>query len=331
MTSRRFTWTFVDTVSGEQPITLRGSFYEDINQDVIAALLSAGSFNSVLTHALVSGQYLYETAPSPDLMVAKPDTLRSRITAPVGTVFASQLQHLAVKAGEVTETLPAAPIGLLDEEALPDLRRVAELAWDRITSPNPGVLASVFSPEEPAADQALLPVQECMISTLGGDEATRLLHTLRSEVETLALTPPSDLSAVYSGASNPNKAGTNGTRLTRMVFVDGETRPLGYNVLGALLRRGVHLRGASLTDPQFAMLKDLSRDLLKTPSGFLGYAGLYHLDDYVTSYLSILDSLTIEGYVALTGMLATYVNLLNGWNLALFPWHLDQHLVKGIS
>jgi hypothetical protein len=52
-------------------------------------------YKSIQTHALVSGHHLYHIAPIIELLTTGAAFKEDRATSPDGTVFLSQLQHMA--------------------------------------------------------------------------------------------------------------------------------------------------------------------------------------------------------------------------------------------
>jgi hypothetical protein len=68
-------------------------------------------------------------------------------------------------------------------------------------------------------------------------------------------------------------------------------------------------------------LKRITPVLIKTPAEFLGYTGLDTLWRFTQHALDVIgDVETKEQYLTLINSLALYANVLNTWNLHLFPW-----------
>jgi hypothetical protein len=97
------------------------------------------------------------------------------------------------------------------------------------------------------------------------------------------------------------------------LFVNGETRPLGYASYGGLVR-------AAVADMPLESLRQMARLLVGLPAEFLGYCGLERLWAFTERFLACLDRLDRSDFLAVVSQLALYVNCLNGWNLQLFPW-----------
>jgi hypothetical protein len=109
-----------------------------------------------------------------------------------------------------------------------------------------------------------------------------------------------------------------------MVFVNGEIRPLGYNILNNILK-------IAATQPQFDLqqLVILYDSFVSIPSEFVGYTGA---DSVFTMHQRITDLVknivlpnenkeeAREDFLAMVSAFAKYVNLLNAQNLHLFPW-----------
>src|SRR5215470_17515139 len=83
-------------------------------------------YNSLQNHALVSGNHLYHLVPHPKLIYTEAEHKEDRTQSPDGTVFLSQLQHLAVKYGPLSEYLTAAPVAWVLEEHIGLLRQAGQ-------------------------------------------------------------------------------------------------------------------------------------------------------------------------------------------------------------
>ncbi|MFF3342180.1 hypothetical protein ACFYWW_26220, partial [Streptomyces flavidovirens] len=117
----------------------------------------------------------------------------------------------------------------------------------------------------------------------------------------------------------PSGAGTRETVLPTLLFVNGETRPLGYASYGGLVRGAV---GGMPLDS----LRQMARLLVGVPAEFLGYCGLEKLWAFTQRFLSCLDHLDRDDFLAVVSQMALYINCLGGWNLHLFPWDTGDHL-----
>ncbi|MFB0633301.1 hypothetical protein [Streptomyces sp. AB3(2024)] len=91
-----------------------------------------------------------------------------------------------------------------------------------------------------------------------------------------------------------------------LLFVNGETRPLGYAAHGGVIRAGV-------ADVPIESLRRMARLTVGLPAEFLGYCGPEKLWAFTQCLLSCLDRLDRD-------------DLLGGWNLHLFPWGIGDHL-----
>lgn len=109
-----------------------------------------------------------------------------------------------------------------------------------------------------------------------------------------------------------------------MVFVNGEIRPLGYNILNNILK-------IALTQPQFDLqqLVILYDSFASIPSEFVGYTGansLFTMHQKITDLIkkAVLTNENKEeareDFLAMVSAFAKYVNLLNAQNLHVFPW-----------
>src|SRR5690606_33316442 len=103
------------------------------NSDMIDLMWRNLPYNSVQNHALVSGDHLYHLLPVPEMTYTPVDhVLPDRTKAPDGTVFLSHLMHMAIKYGELTEYIPAAPVGHVIPEDVGVLKEVGNLMWAEI-------------------------------------------------------------------------------------------------------------------------------------------------------------------------------------------------------
>jgi hypothetical protein len=138
------------------------------------------------------------------------------------------------------------------------------------------------------------------------------------ETERVWLQPPPELASIHSGLI-PSGAGSFDTVLTTALFVNGETRPLGYAMYGGLVRAAV------TTEIPLAALRQMTRMLVGVPAEFLGYCGLDKLWQLTQRVLEIVDHIDSRSdLVAVLSHMAMYVNCLGGWNLQLFPWDLGD-------
>jgi hypothetical protein len=285
---------------------------DERNADLARSLWDALPYRSLQGHALVAGLHLYHVAPVHDLLHTRGTYTLDRREAPDGTLFASRLQHLGIKYGELTEPMPAAPIGQVLPEHLDTLVESGRAVWEALYRTKKVVVAEVRRAGEPGGHSLpRLHVADPEVDALIGD--------VHAETERVWLRPPEELAALHEGHI-PSGAGTNGTALTTMVFVNGETRPLGYACFGGLVR-------AAHEDLPLEALRHMARVLAATPAEFLGYCGLGRLHEFTQRALAGLDRIgSRDDFAALMAHLALYVNCLGAWNLQLFPWQIGDHL-----
>lgn len=296
------------TRRGHEIHRVTASIDHTLNPTLSASLLRSIPYQTIQTHALVSGDHLYHICPDPLLPLATPFSQVDRVAAPVGTVFMSQLQHLAVKCGPVTETLPAAPVGRVFDTDLEKLPEVADVVWEAMQTDTPVLVEvrSLGSLESPSFFRRPPLVED--------PDVQALLNSLHQDLRNLAVTPPEDQWRLHHwGASSG--AGSRNTYMTTLIFVNGETRPMGYASLGALARAS---QPGSLLD--LTTLRDMARDLLGTTSEFLGYCGMERLLEFIREAIRLLDLMSREEFHLVMLWLTSYVNCLNAWNLQLFPW-----------
>jgi hypothetical protein len=267
-------------------------------------------YNSLQNHALVSGKHLYHLVPHHQLVYLEAEHKEDRTQSPDGTVFLSQLQHLAVKYGPLTEYLPAAPVGRVIPKHLGRLKRAGQACWEATWESKQIIEVRVRRKGEPAAEFTLP-----RIPPIGLPEVQQLIGEIYDEIERVWIDPPIEIVNMYQGRIT-SRAGSYNQYFSTLVFLNGEVRPLGYCALNGLLKV------CRTTDIGVADLKCIAPIFIKTPSEFLGYTGLDTLWRFTQLVLAALSKVeTKEHYFALINSLALYVNVLNTWNLHYFPWH----------
>lgn len=282
------------------------------NAELADALWEALPYRSLQGHALVAGSHLYHVAPIPSL-VHLPATTRiaDRRDAPNGTVFCSALQHLGIKYGTLSEPMPASPVGRIRQEDMPALEEAGQVIWESVYSTKQPILAEVRRAGEAGGHR--IPHL-----TAADPDANRLIHDVHAETERIWLSEPTELADLHRGLI-PSGAGTFETVLPTLLFVNGETRPLGYATYGGLVRGAVQ-------DMPMDSLRHMARLLVGIPAEFLGYCGLEQLWSFTQRFLACLDQLDRDDFLAVASQMALYVNCLGGWNLHLYPWDSGDHL-----
>lgn len=273
-------------------------------------------YNSLQNHALVSGHHLYHLVPSVELLYTEAGHKEDRTKSADGTLFLSQLQHLAIKYGPLSEYIPAAPVGHVIPEHMPLLREAGRGCWEAAFRSKE--IIEVRVRREGTQSGAVrrgaalgLPRFEC--PELPAVHA--LAERVQEETEAIWTTPPREIVDLHRGAI-PSGAGSYSQYFSTLVFVNGETRPLGYCALNGLVRLS---RRESLT---LEALCEIAPTFMRTPAEFLGYCGLDTLWSFTQETIAVLPQLrTKDQFCALIGSLALYANVLNTWNLQYFPWH----------
>ncbi len=285
---------------------------DERNAALAQSLWDALPYRSLQGHALVAGHHLYHVAPVHDLLHRPATYAVDRRTVPDGTIFASRLQHLGIKYGELTEPMPATPIGQVVPDDLDTLGEVGREVWEAVYRTKKPVVAEVKRAGEVSGHRMSR-------LTVANPEVDALIADLHEETERIWLEPPEELVDLHEGRI-PSCAGSYETVLTTLLFVNGETRPLGYACYGGLIR-------AAHEDMPLDSLRQMARVLARTPAEFLGYCGLQKLWAYTERLLDSLDRIEDrDDFVALMAHMALYVNCLGGWNLHLFPWQVGDHL-----
>jgi hypothetical protein len=282
------------------------------NAELADALWDALPYRSLQGHALVAGKHLYHVAPIPSLLHLPASTrIADRREAPDGTVFCSALQHLGIKYGALTEPMPASPVGRVRAEDMAALAEAGGAVWNAVYTTKQPILAEVRK----AGSQGGHRIPHLMAADA---DANRLIHDVHAETERIWLTEPSELADLHRGVI-PSGAGSFETVLPTLLFVNGETRPLGYASYGGLVR-------AAVGDMPLASLRQMTRLLVGVPAEFLGYCGLERLWAFTQRFLACLDRLDRDDFTAVVAQLALYVNCLGAWNLQLFPWDAGDEL-----
>jgi hypothetical protein len=274
-------------------------------------------YNSLQSHALVSGDHLYHVVPSWRLVWEQAMYKEDRTKSPDGTVFLSQLQHLAVKYGVLSEYIPAAPVGQVIAEHIPILKQAGLEIWDAAYRTKQIVEVRVTRKGEKAESFAIAAAPPCVSPSVDA-----LVREIVAETQRIWVNPPEELLDIHCGKIKSG-AGSKGQYFTTMLFVNGEQRPFGYGALGGLVRSCFN------TDLPVEALKQIAGNFIKTPAEFLGYCGVDKQWDYTQRTMAVLkDVHTKEDFVTLMSALGTYANCLNGWNLHYFPWaHGEQYKI----
>ncbi|MCP2330332.1 DUF3830 family protein [Actinoalloteichus caeruleus] len=266
-------------------------------------------YNSLQNHALVSGNHLYHLVPHHQLVYTRAEYKEDRTKSPDGTVFLSQLQHLAVKYGPLSEYLPAAPVGHVVPEDVEALRAAGRACWEAAWSSKQVIEVRVRRKGEDVRN-FVLP----RTAPVDSPAVQKLVEEIHDEVARVWIDPPQEIVAMHEGRI-ASRAGSYDQYFSTLVFLNGEVRPLGYSALNGLVTMS-RTTDISLTD-----LLRITPMLIKTPAEFLGYTGLNTLWDFTQRVLETLPGVeTRDEYFALINALALYANVLNTWNLHFFPW-----------
>jgi hypothetical protein len=266
-------------------------------------------YNTIQSHALVSGDHLYHVVPNWRL-VWEPATFKEdRTLCPDGTVFLSQLQHLAVKYGQLSEYIPAAAVGQVIPEHIPILKQAGQEIWEAAYHTKQIIECRVTRKGE-RADKFELPAPPACAHPA----VDALVREIVSETQRVWVNPPEELLDIHKGHIKSG-AGSRGQYFTTMLFVNGEQRPFGYGALGGLVRSCFN------SDVSVESLKQIAGNFIKTPAEFLGYCGLDKQWSFTQRAVAALkDVHSKDDFVTLMSALGTYANCLNGWNLHYFPW-----------
>ncbi|MEV6796352.1 hypothetical protein AB0M87_31175 [Streptomyces sp. NPDC051320] len=284
---------------------------DDRNTALADALWESLPYQSLQGHALVAGYHLYHVAPIPSLLHLPASTRIDRREVPDGTVFCSALQHLGIKYGTLTEPMLASPVGRIRPDDMPALLEAGKAVWDAVYSTKRTILAEVRRAGAPGGHH--IPRLDA-----ADIDARQLIRDVHAETEQIWLTEPAELGDMHRGYI-PSGAGAFDTVLPTLLFVNGETRPLGYAAYGGLVRA---VTGGMPLDS----LRQMARLTVGIPAEFLGYCGLEKLWAFTQRFLGCLDQLDRDDFFAVVSQLALYINCLGGWNLQLYPWDTGDHL-----
>lgn len=290
---------------------------EGANRNLADLLWDSLPYNSLQNHALVSGNHLYHLVPTIELLYTQAERKEDRTKSPDGTLFLSQLQHLAIKYGPLSEYIPAAPIGMVIPEHIPLLREAGRACWNATYRTKQIIEARV---RRYGTTELGFRLPRPIVETQLHPDVQSLLQRIHDETQRVWIRPPHELFDLHRGLI-PSGAGSYDQFFSTMVFVNGETRPLGYCALNGLVRLGM---SPNLT---IEVLREITPNFVKTPSEFLGYCGLDTLWGFAQELFKVLPLVANkQEYVALIGALALYANVLNTWNLQYFPWrHGVEH------
>lgn len=290
-------------------ITVTAELYDAPNRNLSDLFWASLPYNSLQNHALVSGHHLYHLVPLVELIHTQAEMKEDRTQSPDGTLFLSQLQHLAIKYGPLSEYIPAAPVGRVIDEHLPLLREAGQACWSATFRSKEVIEVRVRRRGEQAEGYGLRWPQGEL-----PDEAQALVARIRRETEAVWTTPPAEIVRLHAGQI-ASRAGSYDQYYSTLVFLNGETRPLGYCALNGLIKMCVSEATTLET------LREMTPIFIRTPAEFLGYVGLDTLWAFTQDTLRVLPQLRSKReYLDLIGALALYANVLNTWNLQYFPW-----------
>ncbi|KFX90089.1 hypothetical protein V490_06661 [Pseudogymnoascus sp. VKM F-3557] len=292
-------------------ITITAVMNEQVNPNLVNLLYENLPYRSLQNHAL----YTHAEYKVPN-----------RVTEPDGTVFLSGLQHLAIKYGPLTEYLPAAPCGRVVPADMDKLRAAGNGVWKACCTTKEVIEVVVWDADTPEPTEHLPLVLERTGVT---DEVKELVREIHNETEKSWSGISTDLKLVHRGLAKASP-GSKDSYFATMVFINGEIRPLGYNVLNGTLKIAATQPGYSLEH-----LIGIYRVFALTPSEFVGYTGANFLCSTHNKIEELIEKVVErnqnqvvarEDFLAMVSAFALYVNLLNAQNLHLFPWrHVEDY------
>ncbi|WET81644.1 hypothetical protein P3102_10740 [Amycolatopsis sp. QT-25] len=195
------------------------------------------------------------------------------------------------------------------------LREVGRLCWEAVYQSKEVIEVRVTRAGLPRARWSFFEAP-----SVGSARVQSLIGAIHAEAERSWIAPPKEIVDIHAGQIG-SRAGSYNQYFATLVFVNGETRPLGYAVLNSLVRL------CQTTDLPSKVLCQITPAFLRPSVAFLGYCGLDKLLRWTEETMALLQELESKAeYLALISTLAFYVNLLNAWNLHFFPWrHAHGH------
>jgi len=290
---------------------------EDLNPVFANLLWTHLPYNSLQNHALVSGNHLYHIVPFPEMVYKKAQYKEDRTKSPDGTMFMSNLRHMAIKYGPLTEYIPAAPVGHVQAADMDKFREAGRKNWEAATKTHIPVEVRVTRHGEEFTGYQLP-----TFPAVSSPDVQKFINKVHAITQDIWLEKPAELVAIHNGKS-PSHAGSYNQYFSTMLFVNGETRPLGYNAMDGLIRM---CREPEVTIEQ---LRLMTPHLLNIPGEFLGYCGLNTMWEFIQEADELLPQVANkEEFMAFMETLALYVNHLNAWNLQLYPWSFGEEAFK---
>jgi hypothetical protein len=305
----------------ELKIKVAATLADDRNGDLCDLLWDHLPYRSIQNHALVSGEHLYHLSPIRELVYTPAASKEDRRQSQDGTVFLSHLQHLAIKYGLLTEPISAAPVAYVSPDHIPMLKEAGRRCWDRAYRSKEVIEVRVTRRGEPT-DRFTLP----RAAPVKNREAQEVIDAIQNEMERIWVVPPLEVLDIHDGRIR-SRAGSYDQYFATLVFVNGETRPLGYCAMGGLIKSCVS------SDISLDTLRQITPNFIRVPAEFLSYCGFEALFRFTQDTLRVLGALeTKDEYVSLLSTLALYTNRLNGWNLHYFPWkHGEEYRYAPMS
>ncbi|MEV0053630.1 hypothetical protein AB0H34_24400 [Saccharopolyspora shandongensis] len=210
----------------------------------------------------------------------------------------------------MTEPMPTAPIGRVEQADIDVLAKVGQAVWDSMHGNGEPIIAEVRRLGGPGGHSVRRQVCQA-------EPVRELVDKIAAMSEVAMVEAPPELIELHQGRRFSG-AGTRDSVLTTLVFVNGETRPLGHMTYTNLAK------AARSVDIPLSGLIEMAKLLLIKPTEFLGYCGLEALWELTQQVVSALGAVTErEDFIALMEQMALYVNTLGAWNLQLFPWELE--------
>ena len=287
------------------------------NPDVVKNILAILPLRSFLLHVVVAGETIYMPAPSVSL------NSKNMVERRIGTIYYNTTsQSICICYGAVTESTLVNKFAQVLEEDLPKLERLGRLVYEQTISLKlPTIIETTIKTpgdhsSKPPQTQPPRPGKRFDGSWQSAKEIIdREITTLRTPEE------PDEIKNIRLGATKA-RAGSEGSSLQTMIFLQGFLSTLGPHIFSRLLTISTY---SDMTVP--LMVRQTREFLTHTFNHFefLADLGLDRMSKLGSYYSEALDTLnTLEEYRQLTDSMRTLIQLLYRWLHLVFPWYLKD-------
>lgn len=136
------------------------------------------------------------------------------------------------------------------------------------------------------------------------------------ERDAIWLNAPAEILVLAKG-ENPRGIGSRGQYLTPILFAEGAARSLADETLWGILRL------CDMPNVDLRTLKAMTRELVGRKAGFFELFGLEHVANLIRVYVDATEfAQSTDELKVLTAAMCSYVNRVQVWIDAAFPWGL---------